>query len=67
MTQTDTINPAAMTVAEVARLLTAGAGRTVTAEMVQAAINAGAPVGAGGMVNLLDFTAWLEKHLDTRR
>ena len=60
------VNPAALTVEHAARLLSA-AGRPVTIDMVQAAIDAGAPVDAQGRINLVDFMAFLEKDLDTRR
>lgn len=59
------VNPAAMTVDQAARLLSA-AGRPVTADMVRAALEAGAPVGTDGRINLIDLMAWLEKHLDNR-
>ena len=59
------VNPAAMSVDQAARLLSA-AGRPVTIEMVQAAIDAGAPLGADGRINLVELMAWLEKHLDNR-
>ena len=60
------LNPAALTVAEAARLLAAGGGRAVTADMVQAAIDAGAPILADGRVNLVELMAWLEKELAAR-
>jgi len=57
------LNPAALTAAEAARLLTAASGRPVGAEVVQAAIDAGAPVLADGRLNLVELMAWLEKDL----
>ena len=57
------LNPAALTPAEAARLLTAASGRTVGVEVVQAAIDAGAPVLADGRLNLVELMAWLEKDL----
>ncbi len=66
MTQA-TINPLAMTIEEAVRLLSA-AGRIVTPEMIQAAIDAGAPVlaGDGKHVNLIDLMAFLEKNIDRK-
>jgi hypothetical protein len=57
------LNPAALTTAEAARLLTAAGGRPVTADMVQAAIDAGAPVLADRRLNLVELMAWLERTL----
>jgi hypothetical protein len=57
------LNPAALTAAEAARLLTAASGRPVSVEVVQAAIDAGAPVLADGRLNLVELMAWLEKDL----
>ena len=67
--QTDTparLNPAALTVDELARLLTAAGGRQVTPEQVQADIDAGAPVNATGTLNLLHVTAWLAREVQAR-
>ena len=57
------LNPAALTAAEAARLLTAASGRPVGVEVVQAAIDAGAPVLADGRLNLVELMAWMEKDL----
>ena len=57
------LNPAALTAAEAARLLTAAGGRPVAVDMVQAAIDAGAPVLADGRLNLVELMAWMEKDL----
>ena len=57
------LNPAALTVAQAARLLAAASGREVTAAMVQSAIEAGAPVVSTGRVHLVDLMAWLEREI----
>ena len=57
------LNPAALTPAEVARLLSAVSGRDIPLEAVQAAIDAGAPVLADGRLNLVELLAWMEKDL----
>jgi len=57
------LNPAALTAAEAARLLTAAGGRPITADMVQAAVDAGAPVLADRRLNLVELMAWLERTL----
>jgi hypothetical protein len=46
-----------------ARILTAAWRMAITTDMVQAAIDAGAPVGPGGRVNLVELVAWLEREL----
>jgi len=56
-------NPAALTMDSAAKILTAAGGRVVTVEMVQAAIDAGAPVGPGGTINLVELMAWLEREM----
>lgn len=53
------LNPSALSVADAARLLTAAGGLLVTAEMIQADVDAGAPVNADGTINLVHYTAWL--------
>jgi|WetSurMetagenome_2_1015567.scaffolds.fasta_scaffold1753221_2 hypothetical protein len=57
------MNPAALTVADVVRLLAATGGRPVTEEMVRMAVDRGAPTLADGRVNLIELMAWLEKEL----
>jgi len=52
-------NPAALSVAELARLLSAVGGTPVTVEQVQADLDAGAPVLPTGKINLVHYTAWL--------
>ncbi len=53
------VNPLSLTLEEVARLLSAAGGRKVTVEQVQADLDAGAPLAAGGRVNLVHYAAWL--------
>lgn len=49
----------AISVAQVAKVLSAAGERRVTEEMVRADIEAGAPTNADGTVNLVHYTAWL--------
>ena len=49
----------ALTVAQMAKVLSAAAGRRVTEEMVRADIDAGAPTNADGTLNLVRYAAWL--------
>lgn len=55
------VNPASLSVEEMARLLSAAGGRKVTPEQVQADIDAGAPVLPGGKINLIHYAAWLTR------
>ena len=57
------LTPTALTPEALARLLSAAGGKAVTSDMIQAATDAGAPVGLGGRINLVEFMAWLEREL----
>lgn len=59
------LNPGFLTVAEVAKLLSAGGGKKITPEEVQADLEAGAPVNANGTINLVHYTAWLLREMQT--
>ena len=59
------INPGSLTVAEVAKLLSAGGGKKITPEQVQGDIDAGAPTNANGTINLVHYTAWLLREMQT--
>jgi hypothetical protein len=63
---TTPVNPASLSVAEVAKLLSAAGGKPVSVEQVQADINAGAPVDSGGRINLIAYTAWLAREVQSR-
>ena len=60
------VNPLSLTVEEVARMLSAAGGKRVTAEQIQADIDAGAPVGTGGRMNLVHYAAWLLREVQAR-
>ncbi len=53
------LNPAAMTIEETARALSAVSGQPITVEMLQADIVAGAPRNGDGTLNLITYAAWL--------
>jgi len=54
-----TLNPAALSLADAAKVLSAsGAGR-VTVEMLREDVAAGAPTNADGTLNLVRYAAWL--------
>ena len=60
------VNPASLSIEDMSRLLSAAGGRKVTPEQVQADIDAGAPVGAGGRMNLGHYAAWLVREVQAR-
>jgi hypothetical protein len=60
------VNPASLSIEEMSLLLSAGGGRKVTPEQIQADIDAGAPVGREGRMNLVHYTAWLVRELQSR-
>jgi hypothetical protein len=53
------LNPQALRLEDVARVLSALGPKPVTVEMLQADIDQGAPLNANGTVNLVHFAAWL--------
>ena len=60
------LNPAALTPADAARLLSAVGGQVVTVEMLQADVAAGAPTNDDGTVNVAHYAAWLVKEMSAR-
>ena len=63
------IDPAAMTVAQAAKVLSAVSSGAVTEDMLRRHVAAGAPATADGRINLVHYAAWLnrefsEKHGD---
>lgn len=61
-----TLNPAAIAAEDAARLLGAAAGQHVSAEMILADIDAGAPVNGDGTLNLIHYAAWVVREMSTR-
>ena len=57
------LNPAALPVADAARVLTRLGGKAVTDTMLRADIDAGAPVNTDGTLNLVHYAAWLVKEM----
>jgi hypothetical protein len=60
------LNPSALPVADAARLLSAAGGQLVTAEMIQADVDAGAPTNTDGTINLVQYAAWLVRDMARR-
>jgi len=55
------IDPAAMTPAQAAKVLSAVGNGPVTEDMLRRHIAAGAPTTADGRINLVHYAAWLNK------
>lgn len=53
------VNPMALSAQELARMLSAAGNKQVTVEQIQSDIEAGAPAGPEGKLNLVHYTAWL--------
>ena len=58
------IDPAALTVAQAAKVLSAVGNGPVTEDMLRRHIAAGAPTTADGRINLIQYAAWL--NMDNR-
>ncbi|TWT51047.1 hypothetical protein Pla22_38230 [Rubripirellula amarantea] len=52
------VSPNALTVEQLAQVLSGAAQRRVSIEHIQADIEAGAPTNADGTLSVLDYTAW---------
>lgn len=57
------LDPQALSLEDAARLLSRAGGRPVTLDVLQADIDAGAPVNADGTINLVHLAAWLVKEM----
>ena len=57
------LNPQALQLADMARILTASGPKPVTVAMIEADIAAGAPANADGTLNLVQYVAWLVKEM----
>jgi hypothetical protein len=53
------VNPAALAVADAARLLAKASSEPVTEAMIRGDIDDGAPTNTDGTVNLVHYAAWL--------
>lgn len=60
------LNPAALSVEDAARLLSAAAGLRITPEMIDADIAEGAPTNGDGTLNIVFYAAWLVLELSGR-
>lgn len=60
------LNPAALPLANAARLLSAAGGQRITVDMLEADRVVGAPVNADGTLNLVHYAAWLVREMSGR-
>ena len=56
----------ALSLADLAKLLSKSAGRVVSAETLRRDVEAGAPVNPDGTMNLVHYAAWLVKEIADR-
>jgi hypothetical protein len=56
----------ALPLADLARLLSKSAGRTISPEALRRDVDAGAPVNPDGTINLVHYAAWLVKEYAAR-
>lgn len=57
------INPAALSLADAARLLAKVGAPSIGRAMLQADLDAGAPTNADGTINLVHYAAWVVKEM----
>jgi hypothetical protein len=57
------LNPQALRLEDLAKILSALGPKPVTVEMLQADIDDGAPVNHDGTLNLLHFAAWIAREM----
>lgn len=60
----DGLRLTALTVGQVAKILSTTGGRRITEEMIRADIDAGASTNPDGTINLIHYTAWLVREVD---
>lgn len=60
------LNPAALALADAARLLSAAGGQRVDVEMLEADIASGAPTNGDETLNLVNYAAWLVREMSGR-
>lgn len=57
------LRPTALSLADMARLLSKTSGNPITPEMLQTDLDEGAPVNPDGTMNVLHYGAWVAKRL----
>lgn len=61
------LNPQALSIEDLARVLTASGRKAVTVAMVQKTLDNGAPVNPDGTISLVKFAAFLAKEVTSGR
>ena len=61
--QPSPLNPQALRLADMARVLSASGARPLTVEMLQVDLDDGAPRNPDGTMNLVRYAAWLVKEM----
>jgi len=59
------LNPQALRLADMARILSASGSSPVTVEMLQADVDDGAPRNPDGTMNLVHYAAWLVQEISS--
>ena len=59
------LDPTALSVEDLARVLTAAGWKPITVAMIRADIDDGAPVNSDGTINLVTYGAWLVREMAT--
>lgn len=57
-------NPLALTLGQLADLLSKAAKQTVTEKSIQGDVDRGAPTNGDGTINLVNYTAWLASQVE---
>jgi hypothetical protein len=57
------LNPQALRLVDMARILSASGQRPVSVEMIEADVSNGAPLNPDGTMNLVLYAAWLVKEM----
>ena len=60
------VNPLAIPLAELAKMLTHVSGRTISVEQLRLDVENGAPATADGRVNLVHYAAWLAREVQSK-
>jgi hypothetical protein len=60
---TPSLNPQALALCDAARVFAAAAGAQVDEGMLEADIEAGAPINADGTLNVVHYAAWLVREM----
>jgi hypothetical protein len=60
------LNPAALSLANAAKLLSRVGGTPITEAMIEADLAAGAPANRDGSINLVHYAAWLVREMANR-